>query len=359
MQYDLSGAAPTAPDPARPGPVPGPGGGDTDGARFVRLLGVAAAAVPTFDWQHRLPGALTEPASVDGPMLSGLRSVTGMLRRADDLLGARVRSAVEDHLAVCWQLLCAQPDPAAWRRLAGVVADAAQLTGWLAFDAGEYDLAEERYRTGLQTARVAGDDRLYAYLLVHTAHLLADDGEPDDALAPVQVASRVVARDSSPATEAYLASVEADIRARLGEAGLADRALDRADEWARRIEPAREPSWLYYFDRAELLGWRAEVALRLRRPAAASVDLFERLELLGPEPVRERAFATAGLAASYAMRQQPERAVEHASRAIDLARGIGSARAVARVARARRLLGAGNAWPALDDLDQRLAAAGA
>jgi hypothetical protein len=101
------------------------------------------------------------------------------------------------------------------------------------------------------------------------------------------------------------------------------------------IHPVMEPPWLERFDRAELLGWRSAVMLRLGRPAAAGAAAMERLAILAPELVRQRALALADLAASHAARAQPGPAAEAAGAALELGRSVGSVRVVAAVAALR------------------------
>lgn len=305
-------------------------GGDTDAAWLRRLTGLLEPPAMLAGIEHAAPA--------DRDLVRALRIATGLLRRADDQVGGGVRDAVECHLTVSRRLLAVQPPGPDQRDLAKVVGDTAQLAGWLAFDAGDNECAENHYRTGLRAAHLAGDHLLAAYLMAHTAHLLANLRETSEALAATTIIRRLTARQTTPATQAYAASVEADIHARRGDREQALRALDRAERWLGRIVPSKEPSWLYYFDRAELLGWRGEVGMRLNLPLLAAEALQERLTLLSPALPRERAFATADLACAYVQQRRLDDGVALAIQALDTARAIGSTRAVERVVGIRRRL---------------------
>lgn len=327
---------------------------DMDRRSFTRLTTIATAVAPGIDWQRRVQEALDRPSTVDASLIAAMAAVNARLRRVDDLVGAGVRREVEEQLDLTWRLAPELPDPQARRQLATVAGDIAQLAGWLAFDGGRYQAAESRYRQGMQAARMAEDDRLYAYLLASTAHLLANLGETDEALACIAVAARVARRRSSATTQAHIAVVEANIHARRGDATAADRALEQADGWFAQIDLANLPPWLYYFDRAELLCWHGSVALRLGRLDAAQAVLEERLALLDRSLLRERAFATADLAACHVRRHEVDQGVRLAIEALGMANGTKSVRVVERVAALRRSLPLGAGWRVLRELDERL-----
>ena len=300
-----------------------------------RLLSVATAAVPWFAWRTHVPAVLAGAGRAHPELTTALGELTVWLRRADELVGAEVAGVVEDHLALAWRLLSFRPGVADRARLAAIAAEAAQLAEWQAFDGGRGELAETRYRVALQAARIAGDDRLHAFVLGATAQLLAAEGEPGEALALTTVAGRTAGPGATPATAAFLAVLAADAHARIGDAASADRAFATAESAMGLIHPVMEPPWLERFDRAELLGWRSAVMLRLGRPAAAGAAAMERLAILAPELVRQRALALADLAASHAARAQPGPAAEAAGAALELGRSVGSVRVVAAVAALR------------------------
>lgn len=333
--------------------------GPVDGRTLVATLR-RLTSEPDVGWLRRLadlveqPGTIDEPATADRELVAAVRKATGQLRRADDAVGYGVRGAAECHLAVTGRLLAAQPPGVTQRTLARCVGDIAQLAGWLAFDAGDNVVAEDHYRTGLRAAHLAGDHVLSAYLMAHTAHLLANLRETSEALAATTIVRRLTTQRTTPATQAYAAAVEADVHARRGDRDQALRALDRAERWLGRIVPGNEPGWLYYFDRAELLGWRGEVGMRLKVPLLAAEALQERLTLLGPALPRERAFATADLACAYVQQRRLDDGVALAVQALDTARSVGSTRAVERVIGLRGHLELFSSSTCVRQLDERL-----
>jgi hypothetical protein len=318
------------------------------------LLAYVTTTASETEWRRRLDAAVERPSAVDADLIAALEWVTMHLRRADDTLGAGVNGAVSSHLAVCSTLLAGQREGALQRSLARTVGSIEQLAGWLAFDAGDCHTAELHYRAGMEASRLADDPLLFTYLVAHTAQLMASLDELDEALAAAAVVHRLAVKGTSPGTQAYAASIQADIYARQGDAAAALRTLDRAEASSRRISMTEEPSWLYFFDRAEQLFWRGQVELRLQRPARARAAASERLGMLSSTLVRERAFATADLAAACVLQEEVEECAALAIQAMVLARRIGSTRAADRVLALRERLAPFAGAAAVRRLDEYL-----
>jgi hypothetical protein len=327
---------------------------DQERGHVAALLAYVTTTAPDAEWRRRLDAAADRPTAVDASLVAALEWVTMHLRRADDTLGCGVQGAVSSHLAVCSTLLADQRPGPLQRSLARTVGSIEQLAGWLAFDSGDHHTAELHYRAGMAASRLADDPLLFAYLVAHTAQLLASLGELDEALAASSIVRRLAVKGTSPATQAFAASVQADIHARQGDSSSALRVLERAEASGRRIAMTEEPSWLYFFDRTEELGWRSQIELRLEHPAAARASVTERLSLLSSTLVRERAFATADLASAFLQEREVEQAAALAIQAMTLARRVSSSRAASRVLALRERLAPFAAAAAVRRLDEYL-----
>ncbi|MCW6009989.1 helix-turn-helix domain-containing protein, partial [Micromonospora sp. CPCC 205371] len=137
--------------------------------------GLAPAEAPTEASPEAPPDAPTEPAG-------DLSAAVAELRRLDDLVGGADLAGPASHrldgaLAATVE---AGGTPAARHGLLALVAEAAQLTGWVAADAGDVAGALSAYRVALVTAGAAGDRPLGAHVLGSASHLLAASGEPGD-----------------------------------------------------------------------------------------------------------------------------------------------------------------------------------
>ncbi|WP_344750497.1 helix-turn-helix domain-containing protein, partial [Micromonospora olivasterospora] len=126
------------------------------------------------------------------------------LRRLDDLAGGadlvgygayRLGRAVRE---------LSGAGPAARRRLLPVLAESAQLAGWLAADAGHPAGGLDAYRLGLRAAAAAGDPAFGAHVLGAASHLLAGAGDPYGALALARTGYAGARRSASPGLRALL-----------------------------------------------------------------------------------------------------------------------------------------------------------
>ena len=216
------------------------------------------------------------------------------------------------------------------RRLLGLVAEAAQLSGWLAADAGAPRSALAAYRTALTAAAAAGDRPLAAHVLGSASHLLAGHGDPRGALLLARTGVAGAGRAASDTLRALLLHRVAFAAALCGERRAAHTALGQAATAAARRDPAQDPSWLYWLDEAELSAMRGRCLAALGRPLRAEPLLTEAVRRTG-QP------RTAALYGSWLARVcldlgEVERAGEVAGDALLDAVRSGSARAATEIA---------------------------
>ncbi|MEU2614332.1 helix-turn-helix domain-containing protein [Micromonospora sp. NPDC007271] len=186
------------------------------------------------------------------------------LRRWDDLLGGadlaghgtrRLRRAAREF---------AVTGPAGRRRLLPVLAESAQLAGWLAGDAGGLDA----YRLALRAAVAAADRGLAGHVLGSASHLLAGIGDPLGALTLARIGYAGCRDAASPGLRALLLHRVALAAALAGRARAARQALAAAER-AGGPGPGREPPWLYWLDEAELAAMTGRTLVALGRPGPA------------------------------------------------------------------------------------------
>lgn len=193
------------------------------------------------------------------------------LRHRDDIIGSRellplVRAELDsvsrladetvytDRLAV---------------RLRTVIAELAQLVGWIASDAGYYRYAEQVYLAGTIAADTAGDRVLGAQLLSSLAYQITNIGKREDGLliAKTAVAS---ATNATPTARALLLERLAWAAARCHDPDTCQRALDAVDDaYDRRHPGITEPEWVYWLNRAEVDVMAARCHIQLGQPAHA------------------------------------------------------------------------------------------
>ena len=282
------------------------------------------------------------PASGPAPELPLDATGLARLRRLDDLVGGRdlLPALAGQHAVATAHVLPSRVG----RRALPLVAEAAQLTGWLRADAGDLAGALHDYRLALATAARAEDRGLAAHVLGSAGHLLTACGDPRGGLLLARTGYLGVRRTGPAGLRTLLLHRIALAAALCGRRRPAEAALAAADRTAARREPAREPPWLYWLDEDELAAMSGRCLAALRRPLRAEPLLSAALTRTG-QP-RTSAVYGAWLARTYLDLGEVERACEVADAALLDAVRSGSARAAAELAVVRRRLASYRAEPA-------------
>ncbi|MDG4788813.1 helix-turn-helix transcriptional regulator [Micromonospora sp. WMMD1102] len=295
------------------------------------------------------PGGLAwtpsdQPGTAGGGVPPGPLDSAGVarLRRLDDLVGGRdLLSAPAGRLALATAgSATGRPGP----RALPLVAEAAQLAGWLHADAGEVDAALRAYRLALTAAAGAGDRSFGGHVLGSASHLLSAFGDARGGLLLARTGYLGVRRTAPAGLRALLLHRIAFAAARCGRRRTAYAALAAAERAAGRREPAREPGWLYWLDEAELAAMTGRCLAALRRPLRAE-PLLRAAQARGGQP-RTTAVYSAWLAHTFLDLGEVEQAVQVAEAALlDTVRS-GSARAAAELAGVGRRIAAYRTEPA-------------
>jgi transcriptional regulator with XRE-family HTH domain len=224
------------------------------------------------------------------------------LRHRDDVVGSRellpvVRAELDT--------VCRLADEAVYTdrlgvRLHTVIAELAQLVGWIASDAGHYRHAEQAYLTGAPAADTAGDRVLGAQLLSSLAYQITNIGKREDGLLIARTAV-AGATDATPVARALLLERLAWAAARCHDPDICRRTLDAVDDaYDQRSPGISEPEWVYWLNRAEIDVMAARCHIQLGQPAAAEPLLTRALADYNPDHVREVGLYQTWLAEGYA-----------------------------------------------------------
>ncbi|MFC3500472.1 transcriptional regulator [Micromonospora krabiensis] len=323
----VTGLAPAGP-PTPPASDPAPSGGTTRGG-----------CLPTDD--EPAPGVRDDPPRPPGPVDA---ADLAALRRLDDLAGgADLAPLGADRLRRLARSL-PRSGPADRRRLLPLLAESAQLAGWLATDAGDLTGGLDAYRLGLRAAAATGDPALAGHVLGSASHLLAGAGDPRGALLLARTAYAGSRRWASPGLRALLLHRVALAAALGGRPDAAGQALGAAERAVGEPDPDREPSWLYWLDGAELTAMTGRALVALGRPRRAE-GLLDATR--GPGRPRRAAVYGAWLARAYLQLGEVEQACDVADGALLDAVRAGSPRAVAQLADVRRRLATHRRTPAV------------
>ncbi|WFB07750.1 helix-turn-helix domain-containing protein [Streptomyces sp. LX-29] len=215
------------------------------------------------------------------------------------------------------------------RALLAQIGELAQITGWIASDAGRHEQAERAYRIGIAAARQAGDRPLTGHLTGSLAYQFSNTGRLREGVELARAALADAGPEAPGKARALFLDRIAWAHTRAGDAQSAMRALDEAHEaLSEDQEPA--PLWAYWVSRAELRVMDARVYTELRRPLRAVPLLEDVLTQYDATHTREIALYRSWLAIALADANEPEQAAAEAQRVISLSGDVSSERAAER-----------------------------
>jgi transcriptional regulator with XRE-family HTH domain len=315
-----SDAAAPSPSPARPDPE------DTDDMirrNFLRALTVAGAlaALPPEEVEA-LGEARERGTSADFARMNGHLWQVFQLARVK----SSVRPIVQDQLTGLGRALDARTGHES-RALCTAAGDLFQLAGELAFDGNRYTDAAASYTLAATTSKDAGAFDLWACALVRHAYVDLYEHRYQQAADTLAVAARVAGQgDSALPTRYWVASVQAEAYAGLGDAKSCERARDTAAGVTALPDSTPRTGWLR-FDGSRPAEERGSCYSRLGRHDLAERALEEALaqaHLSGGHSYRRRASVLVDLATISASHRDLDRAAHFGHEALTLARASGS-----------------------------------
>ncbi|WP_204295316.1 hypothetical protein [Actinoplanes campanulatus] len=180
------------------------------------------------------------------------------------------------------------PDPVK-REIFAAAADAAEVLGWSAYDAGRHGAAQRYFVQGLRLAREARDAVMGGQILSNLSHQANYLGSFTAAVHFARAAQSATRGKASATVRAMFLAMEARALASLGDARGCGAVLNRAElEFAQRREED-DPDWISYFDALELAGEAAHCFRDLKH--ARQTQLFA-AQAIDPvlTPARTRSF---------------------------------------------------------------------
>lgn len=196
------------------------------------------------------------------------------------------------------------------RKLYAAAAEVAELLGWTAYDLGRHGLAQRYLVQSLRLAQAAGDRTLSARVMASLSHQANYLGRFQVAAQLARAAQEGARTTASPAAMSMFLAMEARAMAGAGDQRLASTALKEAEAFFARSEQVSEPSWISYFDAAELAGEAAHCFRDLKIPIRTHEFVSHAVELTDPAYARTLAFVRLVQAAAHVQQGEPERAAE-------------------------------------------------
>ena len=216
------------------------------------------------------------------------------------------------------------------RSLLSSIGEIAQITGWIASDAGEHDQAARAYRLGVSAARDAGDLALVGNLAGSLAYQLSNTDHEDDGVSLARAALDEAGPDAPAKARALYLDRVAWAHAKTGDAQPAMRALAEAHEAMAGEDSRESPEWAYWVSPEELDVMDARVYTELRKPLRAVPLLQEVLSRYDSTHTRELALYLSWLAVALVDANEPEEAATTARRMLDLSADFASDRTAQR-----------------------------
>lgn len=233
-----------------------------------------------------------------------------------------VMPLVRRQLATLANELANPHGPDAHRQLCALTADLFQLAGEIFFDANAYTDAAHCYTLAAQASKDADAFDLWACAMTRHAYLSVFERKFDAAVPMLDLAATLARRGSSAlSTRHWVAALQAETYAGLGDFNSCQRALETADHVQDLAGPVHNGGWLR-FDGARLAEERGTCYTRCGRVDLAEAALNDALhQATSP---RRRASVLTDLAMVGAQRRDADQVVTYADAALAEVRHSGS-----------------------------------
>ncbi|MCX5055948.1 helix-turn-helix transcriptional regulator [Streptomyces sp. NBC_00452] len=317
------------------------GSGDLDDMirrQFLRAIAVTSAlvALPT-DESAALTEGVRRGTSADFLRMNDHLWQVYQLARAK----GSVYPIVQDQLTALNGTLDSQPATES-QALCSAAGDLFQLAGELAFDGNRYTDAAASYTLAASASKESKSYDLWACALVRHAYVDLYEHRYAEAAGTLSAAERVARHgDSSLSTRHWVASVQAEAYAGLGNLSACERALDEAEKVTSLSGSAHNGGWLR-FDGSRLAEERGARYLQLGRLDLAEKALSTALSqgvLASGQSFRRRGAVLTDLASIGAKRHDPDQVLAFGREALQLARATSSGYVARKLQRLRTDLG--------------------
>ena len=325
-----SGRTPEGRARARPAP-PGPG-------LPVTTADLVNAAVGWLVEDDPPPPVQPHEPDVPEVALQILSTRLGQLRKMVDILSTRLAMdwALQD-LRSARQLAEEHSyDEPTGVRLHRIIAELAELAGWLTAELGLHPIGRSCLLTALDAARTARDHALAAYIISSMSYWTIWQGEPEAGLRLIRIARKGLDREDRGIHQSLLATREARVHATLGDRAGCEQALAEAVELHPGDQPVAEKPWTSWVTRAVMLADAGRSRLELGCYRRAEGHLADALVLFGDGQPRNRILHAASLAEARLGLGEVDGAAEATGKALSLAEVMASERAHVRLSGLRR-----------------------
>ncbi len=262
--------------------------------------------------------------------------------------------------------------PAQRIQLCTVVGGTALLVGHLFYDLSKYARANEYYNIAITAAQEANNSTLQAVAWGRTTQVWIYSGNTQQAhaeehykvgLTCIQKARHLITQSTSTTVNAWLAAVEAEVQAKLGNRKACLMALDEAERIGNQQSPHEDSYWIN-FDQSLLAGYKGTCLQQLYRPQDPQTNHFvvdarqvltDALSQLHPTLMRRQPIYLADIAGTFVRQREVEEACSQAIKALAITAQIKSQPVLQRVLTIRSQLEPWKDTQHVNNLDRHLA----
>jgi hypothetical protein len=226
-------------------------------------------------------------------------------------------------------------DPEVLQTMVNLLAQLAQIAGWMAFDAERHGLAQRYFRLGLQAAHNVGDRALGTHILACMAYQAAHKNQLREAAELAMTATRA-AQSTHPLVRTIAAVRVAHMHAVAGDLyGFRSATAEAADLFGQAKSDGGGPDYLYWFDStmAQTVEGQGILLLTIKTSHDAERQLDEAERLLTSETSsdsdlrpRDASFHGAWLARAHVKQGDLHRGLNVAKTALDRMGAVSSPR---------------------------------
>lgn len=235
---------------------------------LAAALGGAAAVAQSEVWE-RLAYALTNSTSTNDAVVREMEARSAGFHRLEEIVSApQLLKGLTVQIREVSTLLGAMPsDPKNQlrQRLLTVAGESSVLAGWAASDMGDSVTARNFYETAARAAAEAKDPEITACALAYRSYIPSVKGANGRSRVLLAEALKMLPKDSSPGTLAWIAARHAEESAHLGDSAQALSSWERAEEAYGLADTDDDRVWTRFLDQNRFDSYQISTLAKLGR----------------------------------------------------------------------------------------------
>jgi transcriptional regulator with XRE-family HTH domain len=235
---------------------------------LAAALGGSAALAQSEVWE-RLAYALTNSTSTNDALVREMEARSAGFHRLEEFVSApQLLKGLTVQIREVSTLLSgttSEPRDQLRKRLLVVAGESSVLAGWAASDMGDSVTARNFYDTASKAAEEAKDPEITACALAYRSYIPSAKGANGRARVLLADALKVLPRNSSPGTLAWIAARHAEESAHLGDSTQALTSWDRAEDAYSIADTEDDRVWTRFLDQNRFDSYRLSTLAKVGR----------------------------------------------------------------------------------------------